>query len=253
MVNCDYLVNYDELAEEYARHRGVHPEVLRGLVQAGRLTPASGVLEIGCGAGNYIAALQAAVGCPCRGIDRSEEMLAKARARPTAVQFQTASAESLPFYHDTLDLAFSVDAIHHVQDRLAAFQEAYRVLKSGGRFCIVTDSAETIRHRRPLAVYFRETVDVDLARYPAISHLRHLMEKAGFGQLEEVLVDFPYALTDIAAYRNKAFTCLQMISADKFRHGIERMEEDLRMGPIIAFSRYLMLWATKDDPEWSRY
>src|SRR5580692_10277988 len=99
MVNCNDLANYEELADEYARHRRVHPEVLRGLILGGRLTPASRVLEIGCGTGSYVAALQAAVGCSCLGIDPCEEMLAKAKPRSTEVHFQTARAESLPFFH----------------------------------------------------------------------------------------------------------------------------------------------------------
>jgi ubiquinone/menaquinone biosynthesis C-methylase UbiE len=175
-------------------------------------------------------------------------LLTNARARSTEVQFQNARAESLPFFHDSFDLAFSVDVVHQVQDRLAAFQESFRVLKQGGKFCTVTHSEEIIRHRRPLAVYFRETVAVDLARYPSIAHIRHLVEQAGFQQLEEALVDFPYPLTDITAYRDKAFSCLHLISAEHFRRGIERMDEELQLGPIIAFSRYLMLWATKVDP-----
>lgn len=251
MVNCNDLENYEELAADYARHRQVHPEILRELIQAGRLTAASQALEIGGGAGSYVGALQAAVGCSCRRIDPREEMLAQDKPRSSDIPFPTARPGSLPFFHDTLDLVFSVDVIHHVQDRPALFKECLRVLKPGGRFCTVTDSEETIRCRRPLAAYFRETVDVDLARYPSIAHLRHQMERVGWRQLEEVLVDFPYPFTDIGPYRDKAFPCLHLISAGDFQRGIEQMKKDLRAGPIIAFSRYLMLWATKEDP-WTK-
>ena len=87
--------DYDALAAGYARHRRVHPGVLDELCQA--VTQKSQVLEVGCGTGNYILALQSLVGCTCWGIDPSEEMLAQARARSTAAQFRLGQAEHLEF------------------------------------------------------------------------------------------------------------------------------------------------------------
>jgi len=151
----------------------------------------------------------------------------------------------IDFPRDFFDMVFSVDVIHHVGDRLAYIREAYRVLKAGGKVCTVTDSEWIIRHRQPLAAYFPETVEVDLGRYISIAELQQIMGQVGFGEITENTVEYCYQQTDIQPYRDKAFSCLRLISEDAFQSGIERMERDLRTGPIQCVPRYLLLWGTK--------
>jgi SAM-dependent methyltransferase len=239
------VVDYDQIASEYARHRQVHPGVLRSLLSISRVGRASKVLEVGCGTGNYIVALQALAGCSCWGIDPSEQMLSRARERSRPINLQSGKAERLDFPPDFFDLVFSVDVIHHMGDRLVYFREAYRVLRAGGKGCTVTDSERIIRHRQPLAVYFPETVEIELGRYPRIAELRDIMGQVGFDEITEDTVEFAYQLTDLQAYRDKAFSALLLIPEDAFRRGIERMEQDLRIGPIQCVSRYLLLWGAK--------
>ncbi len=239
------MIDYDGMALKYASHRRVNPEVLDALLATSGVGRDSDVLEVGCGTGNYIVALEARADCSCWGIDPSEQMLSQARERSGKVQFQPGTAESTGFPPDSFDLLFSVDVIHHVGDRLAHFQEAYRVVKAGGRVCTVTDSEWIMRHRQPLAVYFPETVEAELARYPSIAELRDLMHQAGFHETAERMVELPYQLTDARPFLDKAFSALHLISEDAFQRGIERMEEDLRAGPIECVSRYVLLWGTK--------
>ena len=223
----------------------MHPQVLKGLLAGGDVRRASHVLEVGCGTGNYISAMAAYTGCAAWGIDPSEQMLAHARARSTAVAFQSGWAEALDFSPDTFDLVFSVDVIHHVVDRPASFQEAYRVLRSGGRLCTVTDSEDIIRRRQPLSVYFPESVAVELARYPTIADLSESIRQAGFTSLGEQIVEYAFTTTDIQAYRDKAFSSLHLISETAFQAGLRRMEADLQKGPIQCVPRYLLLWGSK--------
>ena len=239
------MIDYDQLAAEYARHRRVHPLVLQNLLLTAVLGRSSRVLEIGCGSGNYIAAIQEATGCSSWGVDPSAQMLAEARKRSASVTFQVGEAERLDLGNEAFDLVFSVDVIHHVTDRPAFFREAHRVLRKGGRICTATDSEWIVRHREPLAVYFPETADVDLDRYPAIAELREAMNDCSFGEIGENMVEFAYRRTDLYAYRNKAFSVLHLIPDEAFLRGIERMEQDLRAGSIPGVSRYLLLWGTK--------
>jgi len=244
---CDLynVIDYDRIASQYAQHRQVHPAVLKNLLSTSRVGGASRVLEVGCGTGNYIIALEALAGSSCWGIDPSEQMLSRAGEGSRTIHFQPGQAERLDFPPDFFDLVFSVDVIHHVGDCFACFREAYRVLKAGGKVCTVTDSEWIIRHRQPLAAYFPETIDVELGRYPRIVELGDIMERVGFGAITEDTVEFAYQLTDIQAYRDKAFSALLLIPETAFQRGIERMEQDLRTGPIQCVSRYLLLWGTK--------
>ena len=238
-------MDYDTLAREYTRHRRVHPNVLTSLLENSRVSSASQVLEVGCGTGNYIVAIQESAGCVCRGIDPSEQMLAKARGRSQQVRFYLGQAEKLTFPNDTFDLVFSVDVIHHVEDRAAYYREAFRVLKPGGIVCTVTDSEDIIRRRQPLANYFPETVEPEIARYPRIADLHRMMEQAGMVEITEERVEHQYATADIQAYRDKAFSSLYLISQRAFEHSIRQMEADLLTGPIQIVSRYLLLWGVK--------
>lgn len=235
-------IDYDRLAADYARHRGLHPGVLMQLLKHGRLTEASQVLEVGCGTGNYIIALAEATGCTAWGLDPSLSMLARARARSDRVRFLGGRAERIGLPSATFDLIFSVDVIHHVADRLAYFQEARRLLRPGGQLCTVTDSASIIRRRQPLSVYFPETVAVELARYPRITTLRTLMVRAGLRPTRVERVELPYRVEDSAPYRYKAFSALHLISEEVFRRGLARLEADLEAGPVFGVSRYLLLW-----------
>ena len=240
-----YTIDYDKVASDYAQHRQIHPWVLESLVATSGVDRDSKVLEVGCGTGNYILALKRLTGPDCRGIDSSAGMLSKARERSSGVHFQLGRAEDLGIAPGSLDLVFSVDVIHHVEARLRYFQGAHRVLKVGGMACTVTDSEWIIRNRQPLAVYFPETVEPELERYPRVAQLRELMERVGFSDLTEQLVEFSYQLTDIQAYRDKAFSVLHLIPENTFRRGIERMESDRRAGPIPCVSRYVLLWGKK--------
>ncbi len=173
-------MDYDNLAGDYAQHRRIHPGVFINLLEESHLDSASTVLEVGCGTGNYIVAIQEAIGCVCHGIDPSKEMLARARPRNLQVRFDLGQAEKLDFPASTFDLVFSVDVIHHIGDCAAYYQQAFRILKPDGLVCTVTDSEEIIRSRQPLAYYFPESVEPEVKRYPRIPVLHQMMDTAGF-------------------------------------------------------------------------
>jgi ubiquinone/menaquinone biosynthesis C-methylase UbiE len=238
-------MDYDSMAAEYARHRRVHPGVLSALLEGDLVGAASSVLEVGCGTGNYVIALQEQSGCSGWGVDPSEQMLKQACARNRRIRFSLGQAEQLAFPDATFDLVFSVDVIHHVAGREDFFGEAFRVLKSGGRLCTVTDSEDIIRRREPLANFFPETVEPELARYPKIADLRAMMTRTGFLQADEARVEFTSTVTDIATYRDKAFSSLYLISQADFERDLRRLEEAMNAGPVQWVSRYLLLWGVK--------
>jgi len=235
--------SFDKIVKQYARYREIHPGVLRNLLI--KVNKDSKVLEIGCGTGNYIIALNSLTGCQSWGIDISEEMLSTAKTRSNSVCFKLSQATSLDFLDEFFDFVFSVNVIHHIKDHRRYYEEAYKVLKYKGRIVTVTDSEWILRNRRPLTLYFPETLEIDLKRYPSIEKLKDIMTDVGFYNIEEEMTEYYYYLTDIGAYREKSFSSLNLISEEAFRKGIERMEEDLKNGPIPCVSRFTMLWGEK--------
>ncbi|MGC8971275.1 MAG: class I SAM-dependent methyltransferase [bacterium] len=235
--------SFDRIVRQYARYREVHPGVLRSLLKS--IDKNTKVLEIGCGTGNYIIALNSLTNCQAWGIDISEEMLSIAKSRTDRVNFKLSDATRLDFPNEFFDFVFSVNVIHHIEDHRVYYEEAYRVLKCGGRIVTVTDSEWILRNRRPLTWYFPETLEVDLKRYPSIEKLKSIMKEVGFYNIEEEMTEYYYYLIDISAYREKSFSSLNLISEEAFKKGIERMEEDLKKGPIPCVSRFTMLWGEK--------
>jgi ubiquinone/menaquinone biosynthesis C-methylase UbiE len=240
------IMNFDfgRIAAHYAKYRTVHPRVLEELLNSG-INSDSKVLEVGCGTGNYIIYIESIVGCQCWGIDVSKEMLEKAKERSKKVNFLIGRAEKLEFPEDFFDLVFSVNVIHHITARREYFKEAYRVIKAKGKVCTVTDSEWILRNRQPLTVYFPETLEVDLKRYPKIEELQQIMAQVGFKSIREKMVEHYYQLEDIQAYKNKVFSSLNLISEEAFQRGINRMEEDLKKGPIQCVSRFSLVWGEK--------
>jgi ubiquinone/menaquinone biosynthesis C-methylase UbiE len=239
-----FRLDFDGRVEEFVRHRRVHPEVLRQLLDSGLFGPESRVLDVGCGTGNYATALTESTSCRVSGIDPSQRMLDSARASAPWESLVRGNAESLPFRDDSFNVVMSTDVIHHVEDRDAYFREAVRVLRPGGHIVTVTDSHDTISRRRPLSSHFPETVSIELQRYPPVPRLLGEMTRAGFVEPRVVDVSRDYHLDDIEPYCDRAFSSLLLIEDEAFRRGISRLEADLAQGPIPCVSLYTMIWGT---------
>ncbi|MGC8718304.1 MAG: hypothetical protein ACP5RW_09945, partial [bacterium] len=67
----------------------------------------------------------------------------------------------------------------------------------------------------------------------------------GFKNINEDMVEYYYKLEDIQAYKNKVFSSLNLISEEAFQRGINRMEEDLKKGPIQCVSRFSLVWGER--------
>jgi SAM-dependent methyltransferase len=238
-------MGYDQLAQAYGRHRRCNADVLRELANGAGLTNRSRVLEVGAGTGNYSRALRELTGCHCTAVEPSQAMRDLLREADGAIDVVRAVGEQMPLSSDSFDLVFCVDVAHHFTDPAAFLGEAFRVLKTAGVVCIVTDSEDIIRTRFPLAKYFPETVDADLSRYPAVDRLEGLASAAGFQGWRELRVTNTLPLKSLEAYETKSFSVLHLIPEASFQMGLARLRADFESGPLMAVGSYVLLWATK--------
>ena len=134
---------YDRMGaafQQYASDSAYNAHYDRPAVLAA-LGPVSGlhVLDAACGPGLYATELLAA-GARVSAFDASPVMVELARAR-TDGRAEVACAslgEPPPYPDDAFDLAVCALAIHHADDRRAAFAEFYRVLRPGGALVVST-------------------------------------------------------------------------------------------------------------------
>jgi demethylmenaquinone methyltransferase/2-methoxy-6-polyprenyl-1,4-benzoquinol methylase len=147
----------------------------RALLRAG-LRAGMRVVDVGTGTGLVAREAAAIVGDPTliTGVDPSPGMIGSAKV-PPGVQLLTGSAESIPLAREAADFLSMGYALRHLSDLLIAFREFYRVLKPGGRLCLleITRPQGRVSHAL-LKIYMRGWV-------PMVSRL--IARRAGTPEL----------------------------------------------------------------------
>jgi ArsR family transcriptional regulator len=154
-ASADAAVQQDEARlHEVLRHRKENFEThgdIRQLVPGrswaawaralGHLLPSLEVADIGCGDG-YLTLEAARWARTVHGIDRSDEVLERARAlaarrHVTNVQWKKGDLARLPLRDDSVDVALLSQSLHHATAPDEALTEAVRVLRPGGRLLLL--------------------------------------------------------------------------------------------------------------------
>ena len=94
------------------------------------------VLDLGCGAGRFLAALRAAGADPV-GVELAAAAAERARANVPGADVRVVEPDgSLPLSHGEVDLVWCSEVLEHVPDTAHMLVEARRVLRRGGRLLV---------------------------------------------------------------------------------------------------------------------
>ncbi|MEL7060859.1 MAG: methyltransferase domain-containing protein, partial [Acidobacteriota bacterium] len=149
------------------------------------------VVDLGSGAGMDLLLAAAQVGPTGRaiGVDMTDAMLESARESAASmgfdhVEFRRGDLQELPIADESVDVVISNGVLNLVPDKIAAFSEAFRVLRPGGRLQLgdIVIGAELDEATRR---------DVDLwtgciAGALRSEELNELLETIGFEAVREV-------------------------------------------------------------------
>lgn len=246
-------VDYDRIADSYDRRYAdyVYDGIEGALLQFAH--GATRPLEVGCGTGHWLERLRQE-GHAVAGLDASEQMLAKARARLPELQLTLGRAEALPFPTASFDRLFCMHAFHHFDDRSAFLREAQRVLVPGGELLIIGLDPHTGHERFWIYDYYPGALERDRERYPAHADLRALIEQHGFvrarsWEAQRMLSrdDVGAALTD-GKLAKTSTSQLALLTDAEYTAGIARVRANVEAaaarGEALHVDTELHLYAT---------
>jgi demethylmenaquinone methyltransferase/2-methoxy-6-polyprenyl-1,4-benzoquinol methylase len=156
---------FDSTAADYDRMEAILALGTGACYRGGALLRAglrAGMRVVDVGVGTGLVAREAARiagdGALVTGIDPSAGMLMHAQV-PAGVSLIEGRAEAIPFADASFDFLSMGYALRHVSDLSTAFHEFYRVLKPGGRICVLEISMPTgALGRMLLRIYVKSLV-----------------------------------------------------------------------------------------------
>ena len=128
------------------------------------------ILEIGCGPGIWMSALESRY--DVTGLDIRADILRSARANTSAALIR-GDACCLPFERHCFDLIMGIDVIEHLVDDVHFLREVKRVLKPQGRLLLTT----LIQERRS---YVKKLTFADHVREYSLEEVRKMLENTSF-------------------------------------------------------------------------
>lgn len=234
---------YDLIGVDYNSTRRADPFLSERFLSLLSLEKNSQCLDVGCGSGNYTAALADRGECSFYGVEPSEVMLNEARRKSGSVQWMSASGENLPFENEFFDAALASLTIHHWKSIEKGFAEVSRVLKKGGNFIIFTAFLEQMENYW-LNHYFPVMLKDSIAVMPSRKIVENALNFAGFVVIEQEKYFVQPDLQDLFLYSGKYRPALYLDAqvrrgissfaalgnAEEIEKGLQKLSADLENG-----------------------
>ena len=152
--------------------------------------PGDRVLDIGCGTGEFTAALARAGARPI-GVEVAQAAVERAAARHQGIDFRLVPIDGpLPFEDNSFELVWAGEVIEHVADTGGWLSEVRRVLVPGGRLLVSTPSHGRVRVALGGVERFSEPLGDHLHLYTRRS-LETLLREFGFTEVQVGAVEGP--------------------------------------------------------------
>ena len=148
----------------------------------GEARPGERVLDLGCGAGRFVAALQDAGADPV-GVELAEAALERARRNAPGADLRLVEPDgSLPLEHGSVDLVWCSEVLEHVADTAGLLLEVRRVLRPGGRLLVTVPSHGRVSGALIALTRFERHFDPtgDHLRFYTRRSLARVLAAAGF-------------------------------------------------------------------------
>jgi ubiquinone/menaquinone biosynthesis C-methylase UbiE len=153
------VAEYARAAEQYDEKWAFYVDATtRETLRRMPMTPASRVLDVGCGTGELLMRLRAKYpDALLAGLDPVAEMLAVAKDKLSGKEdMRIGYADALPWASGSFDVVVSCNMFHYISHPVAALQEMARVLRPGGAL-VLTDWCDDYLACRLCNLYLRLT------------------------------------------------------------------------------------------------
>ena len=146
-ICCEDL-EFSMIGDEYEQLDGHNADADLGLgcgipTEYAGIKPGDSVLDLGSGAGNdcFVARFIVGKNGKVTGIDFTPEMIQKANENLAKtgfknIEFHSGDIENMPLPGNSFNVVISNCVLNLVPNKQKAFSEIFRVLKTGGHFCI---------------------------------------------------------------------------------------------------------------------
>ena len=152
-------MSFETGVDAYERHAGRYADALAAaLMDRAEVRPGDRALDVGCGPGALLAALEAQLG-PGRvaGFDPSKPFVELARQRVPGADVRVARAEALPFRDGSYDVVLSQLVVNFMSDPRVGVTEMRRVARRSVASCVWHYAGQM----RMLRVFWDAALEVD--------------------------------------------------------------------------------------------